>query len=106
MTRTLKASLRSTSKEHELIGDISHQLLNNGGADEMDPPSLAKAMMWVTTEVKLLMDDEDRKAAELLVDGCHMGIKSLSRYLREYKNAGEKERALGRPADEPGNGPL
>ena len=92
--KDFKGVIEEHKKEHELIGDISHQLLNNGGADAMAPPSLAKAMMWVTTEVKLLMDDEDRKAAELLVDGCHMGIKSLSRYLREYKNAGEKERAL------------
>lgn len=81
-------------KEHELIGDISAQLLENCGADPASAPSAAKAVMWVTTELKMLMDDDDRKAAELLADGCHTGIKSLSRYLREYDKAGRKERAL------------
>lgn len=55
---------------------------------------MAKAMMWFTTEVKMMMSDDDDRIAELLLDGCHMGIKSLGKYLREYENADQKERAL------------
>ncbi len=91
---SLEHIITEYKKEHQLIGDIAHQLLNNGGEDEMDPPSIAKAMMWVTTEVKMMLDENDSKAAELLVDGCHTGIKSLRRYLRQFEKSGEKERAL------------
>lgn len=90
----LKDLIEEYRKEHELIGDIAHQLLNNDGEDEKDPPSMAKAMMWFTTEVKMMMSDDDGRIAELLLDGCHMGIKSLGKYLREYENADQKERAL------------
>ena len=90
----LKELIQEYEKEHALIGDIAHQLLNNDGEEEKDPPSMAKAMMWFTTEIKMMMDDDDSRAAELLFDGCHMGIKSLGKYLRQYETAGERERAL------------
>ena len=90
----LKELIEQYEKEHALIGDIAHQLLNNDQVDEKDPPSIAKAMMWFTTEVKMLVDDDNSRIAELLADGCNMGIKSLSRYLNQYKEAGQKERAL------------
>lgn len=90
----LLSVIEEQKKEHELIKDIACRLLENCGEEPESPTSLTKAMMWFTTEIKMMMDRDDRKAAELLADGCHMGIKSLSRYLREYKKAGQKERAL------------
>ncbi len=91
---TLLALIDAYNEKHVKIGDECHQLLNDQGKDEKDPPSVAKAMMWVTTEVKMLVDDDDSHIAELLADGCNMGIKSLSRYIRQYKKAGQRELAL------------
>ena len=34
--------------------------------------------------VKLAMNDSDATIAELMTDGCDMGIKSLSRYLNQF----------------------
>ena len=41
------------------------------------------------TNVKLAMDASDETAADLITDGCNMGVKSLSRYLNQYKAASE-----------------
>ena len=87
-----KNATDSFGQVREFVKDET--LLNDQGKDEKDPPSVAKAMMWVTTEVKMLVDDDDSHIAELLADGCNMGIKSLSRYIRQYKKAGQRELAL------------
>ena len=41
------------------------------------------------TNMKLALDDSDSRIADLMTDGCNMGIKSLNRYLNEYKAADE-----------------
>ena len=42
----------------------------------------------------MVMDDDAKKAAEIMTDGCNMGIKSLSGYINEYKNADAKSMAI------------
>ncbi len=95
-----KPSLRKLIEEyndrHIKIGDECHALLNSVDLDEKDPPSIVKAMSWISTEVKLLMDDTESRIAGLMVDGCSMGIKSLSGYLNEYSEASEDCRRLTR----------
>ena len=35
------------------------------------------------------IDDSDQTIADLMTDGCNMGVKSLNRYLNQYKAADE-----------------
>ena len=39
--------------------------------------------------VKMGMDDSDQTIAELITDGCNMGVKSLNQYLNQYEAADE-----------------
>ena len=41
------------------------------------------------TGMKLAMEDSDATVADLMTDGCNMGVKSLNRYLNQYKAADE-----------------
>ena len=61
-----------------------------------DPGIMAKSMSWIKTNVKLGMNDSDRTVAGLMTDGCDMGIKSLTRYLNEYKGADGASRSTAR----------
>ena len=90
----LKQLIEKYNDRHIKIGDECHALLNSVDLDEKDPPMIAKAMSWFSTEIKLLMDDTTSHIAGLMVDGCHMGIKSLSGYLNQYKDASEDCRRL------------
>ncbi len=92
----LKQLIEKYNERHIKIGDECHALLNSVDLDEKDPPMIAKAMSWFSTEMKLLMDDTTSHIAGLMVDGCHMGIKSLSGYLNQYKEASEDSRQLTR----------
>ena len=46
-------------------------------------------MSWIKTNVKLAVNESDETVADLMVDGCDMGVKSLSKYLNKYKAADE-----------------
>ena len=39
------------------------------------------------TNMKLSIDNSDETVADLIIDGCNMGVKSLHKYLNQYENA-------------------
>jgi len=41
-------------------------------------------------------DSSDATAADLLTDGCNMGVKSLNRYLNQYKSADEVSKDIAK----------
>jgi len=53
-------------------------------------------MSWMKTNVKLVMDESDETIADLMTDGCNMGVKSLNRYLNQYKAAEEKTKDIAK----------
>lgn len=83
----LKILIDEYNDKHIKLGDECHQMLNELDEEEKDPDKMAKTFSWISTEVKLMMDDNSQKIAELMIDGCNMGIKSLSKYINQYKNA-------------------
>ena len=48
------------------------------------------------TEVMLSMKDSDHTIADLITDGCNMGVKSLHRYLNQYSAASDQAKGLAR----------
>lgn len=55
---------------------------------------MAKGMSWLKTNVKLGVDLSDATIADLMTDGCNMGVKSLTKYLNEYEAADENAKDL------------
>ena len=92
----IKKTIDKYNDEHIAIGDECHKLLNELQKDEKDPPSIVKAFSWVSTEMKLMLDNDAKKIAGIMFDGCSMGIKSLSGYLNQYPDASEESRDLTR----------
>ena len=37
--------------------------------------------------MKLMINNDDHKIADIMIDGCNMGIKSVSGYINKYKTA-------------------
>lgn len=85
---SMKSLLQESKAHHEKLGNELHSLLNEHGKSEKDPNPMAKGMSWMKTNVMMTVgDDSDATAADLITDGCNMGIKSLYRYLNQYKEA-------------------
>ena len=92
----LKNLLEKSKEEHSQLGGTIKEQLASLGDDGKDPGIMAKSMSWIKTNVKLGMNDSDRTVAGLMTDGCDMGIKSLTRYLNEYKGADGASRSTAR----------
>ena len=79
--------LKNSLEEHKKLGDLTHEKLNEFHDKDKEPSALAKAMSWMSTNLKLFTGDVDEKIADLITEGCNMGIKSISRYLNQYPNS-------------------
>ena len=79
---------------HKTLGDETHRYLCKCGYDAKDPNPIAKGMSWMKTTTKMLFDDSDKTCADLITEGCNMGIKTLYRYINEYKTAEDKAKNL------------
>ena len=88
--RELKKLLEGCKGAHEELGREMQRLLERYHDDGKNPNPIAKGMSWIKTNVRLAMKESDRTIADLMTDGCNMGVKSLNRYLNEYKAAEEK----------------
>lgn len=83
----LKQSLNKSRDEHEKLQSELHELLRNRGDVGKDPSMMAKSMSHLKTNVKLVLNESDHTIADLITDGCNMGVKSLHRYMNQYKSA-------------------
>ena len=83
----LKEILEKSKEHHAKLGNELHSILAEHGSDEKEPAVMAKGMSWLKTNVMLTMKNNDQTIADLITDGCNMGIKSLYKYLNQYANA-------------------
>lgn len=85
----MKQILTESKEHHEKLRDEIFDQLMRKDSEEKEPNPLAKSMSWLKTNMKIGMDDSDATVADLITDGCDMGIKSLHKYLNQYKAADE-----------------
>lgn len=85
----LRQRLTDCKSEHEKLRQEIQQLLSDYQDDGKEPNPMAKSMSWMKTNTKLAMNESDSTIADLMTDGCNMGVKSLNRYLNQYKAASE-----------------
>ncbi|MBR1811467.1 MAG: hypothetical protein IJ766_07485 [Clostridia bacterium] len=90
----LKTCLNNCKSEHERLRDEIQAELQNYGDDGKAPNPMAKGMSKLKTGMHMAVDKSDASIADLMTDGCNMGIKSLSRYLNQYAAADNRSKAL------------
>ena len=90
----LEEALKEYREEHNELQSEILTLLEKYQDDGKEPNPIAKSMSWVKTNAKLVMDESDHTIADLMTDGCNMGVKSLNRYLNQYKAADEKTKNI------------
>ena len=84
-----KKLLKDCKEEHEKLRTEMQKLLDKHKDEGKDPDPIAKGMSYIKTNMKLAMDKSDNTIADLMTSGCNMGVKSLNKYLNEYKAADE-----------------
>ncbi|MCI9553599.1 MAG: hypothetical protein HFE94_08715 [Acutalibacter sp.] len=86
--------LKESKQAHEKLEEEMESLLNQYHDEGKEPGAMAKGMSWVKTNAKLTLDDSDAAIADLITDGCNMGVKGLCRYLNQYKAADTRSKDL------------
>ncbi len=93
---TLEQYLTECKKEHEKLKSEIHTLLDKYHDDGKEPNPIAKGMSWMKTNMKMGMDSSDQTIANLMTDGCNMGVKSLNQYLNQYEAADEVSKDIAK----------
>ena len=84
---TMKEILSNSRSEHVKIRDEVEMLLADYNTNEKEPNPIAKGMSWLKTNAMMMMDESDATVADLMIDGCNMGVKSLHKYINQYPAA-------------------
>ena len=88
--------LTTCKEEHQKLDADLQKLLADYHDDGKEPNPIAKGMSWMKTKFEIAVHESDKTVADLMTDGCNMGVKSLSRYLNQYKAADKKSKDLAK----------
>ena len=94
--KKLYQKLDSCRKEHDVLQGEIQELLDKYHDDGKNPNPIAKGMSWMKTNMKLGMVESDSTIADLMTDGCNMGVKSLNKYLNQYTAADEVSKDIAK----------
>lgn len=92
----MKKLLAACKAEHDKLETEIRGLLEKYHDDGKEPNPMAKGMSWMKTNMKLAMNESDATIADLMTDGCNMGVKSLNMYLNQYKAADEVSKDIAK----------
>lgn len=90
----LRQELSNSRRTHVRLQDQAKKLLDKHHSVGKTPNTMAKSMNWLKTNVKLAVQPGDQSVADLMIDGCNMGVKSLHRYCNRYPDAGPEAKQL------------
>lgn len=90
----LKSIIKENKNLHEKIGKEIDSLLSKSRGKGKEPSPMAKAMSWSKINMKIMADKSDKTIADLMTDGCDMGIKTLTKYKNEFKKADKEAIAI------------
>lgn len=85
----LKSLLEDYGKAHKEIEGKLDQMLLKHDEEAKEPSSVTKIFANLSTGMKLALDNSEHEIAKLMMDGCNMGIQSVSEYINEYKEASQ-----------------
>ncbi len=86
--------LERSVEKHKKLGNEIHEQLNEQGASGKEPSLMGRASAWITSEFKLMVEESDHQIAKLVMNGCNMGVQSLSEYMNKYEGASPKSMRL------------
>lgn len=82
--------------EHEKLDREIKELLGKYHDSGKKPAIMAKSMSFIKTKMKMMVNNSDKTIADLMTDGCNMGVKSLNKYLNKYEAADEVSKDIAK----------
>ena len=95
-SQSLRDALARCRTEHQQLQDEIVTALHGFHDEGKEPNPIAQGMSWIKTGAMLTMNESDATIADLITDGCNMGVKSLSRYLNQYATPDETSKDIAK----------
>lgn len=83
----LSGIIADSRKKHQELKCEVEEKLKNIGEDEKEPGVAARGMAYVKTNVEMSLKNSEKAAADLITDGCNMGIKTLVKCINKTQDA-------------------
>lgn len=90
----LEKMIEKYKYSHELLEEETSKLLKEHGKEEKEPGIMATAFSWLSTETKLVMKNSDNQIAKVLMDGCEMGIQSITEDMHKCSEASKDAKKI------------
>lgn len=91
-----KTMLDDYQREYAQLQNEIQGILHSYHDEGKEPGMFAKGMAWMKTNFEMAVKESDATIADLITDGCNMGVKSLNKYLNEYGAADGRAQDLAR----------
>lgn len=91
-----KDKLKNYKDDYNFLQDEIQEMLNRFDKEGKDPNPIAKGMSKMKTAFKMTFSENDETIADLMTEGCNMGVKSLNKYLNDYKGADDDAKELAK----------
>lgn len=95
-TDKMKRVLEASKAEHGRLAAECEDMLLEYRDEGKNPNPIAAGMSKIKTTMKLGIHPSEHSIADLICDGCNMGIKSLSEYLNKYAAAEERAKDIAK----------
>lgn len=92
----LKTVVESYKEKHQTLDKESSKSLAKMGYEEKEPGIMAATFAKVTTEMKMMMEKDERQISKILMNGCNMGIQSISEAITDNNGANEESIGLAK----------
>ena len=92
----LRELLNTSRVDHKALEDELTDELARFSDEGKSPNFVARGMAHLKTEAKLMVHPDDSTVADLICEGCDMGVRSLSKYLNQYAAADERSKSIAK----------
>ncbi len=88
--------LEAYGEKHRGLEREIEGFLGEYGKTGSEPKKMAEFMAWMEVQMKMFLHPDDHQAAKLMMDGCNMGIQSVSEYVNKYPGASKESQEIAK----------
>lgn len=92
--QTLRQKIQDSIHTHRELRNQTIDMLQQLGGQEKQPNPVAKSMSWLKTNTRFAFGGDDTAAADLVANGCDMGVRSLCKSRNRYAGADRQAKYL------------
>ena len=90
----LRSVLDACKDKHAVLGDETHKALINADESTKNAHPVVQVMSDMKIRATITLKKSDNTVADVMTDGCNMGIKSIYKYLNQYSGADDKSKSI------------